>query len=276
MKKLFQLTILACSAALLLSSCLKHDLPETKDSNQNNVTDFIYFYKYADTTVVNAGTPTEQKNISVRTITLNYTKTISNDTIYVKPTLPASMPLSIKQKISLTNIWATANIPNAARIEPVGGAPVLGTPGDYSKPVTYKVTAANGSSKNWVIKTTAWPVVSVYEGNYTETGTLVREGNPTDNLNTTVYLNTIDANTVEAQAGQSIFNNAIILYYIRINADNSVTILPSPTGVANGINIYPIAPAATYTPATKTLTLNYEYVNASNLKRTFRTTLVKQ
>lgn len=276
MKQIFKIIMHFSVLGLTLSSCLKHNLPNPKDSDQNNITEFVYFYKYVDTTVVNAGTPNEQKNISVRTITLNYTKTISNDTIYVKPTLPASMPLSIKQKISLSNIWATANISNAARIEPVGEAPVLGTQGNYSNPVTYKVTAVNGSSKNWVIKATPWPVVSIYEGNYAETGTLVREGNPANNLDAVVYLNTIDANTVEAQAGSSVFGNPIILYYIRINADNSVTILSSPTGVANGITIYPIAPASSYNPGTKTLTLNYEYVNASNLKRTFHTTLTRQ
>jgi hypothetical protein len=274
MKKILQLIIVAFASASFLSSCLKHNLPETKDSNQNNIADFIYYYKYADTTVVNAGTPNEQKNVSVRTITLNYTKTISNDTIYVKPTLPAAMPLSIKVKISLTNIWATANIPNAARIDPVGEAPVLGTPGNYSQPVTYKVTAANGSSKNWVIKTTQWPVVSAYEGSYKETGTLIRGAGAPEALNATVYLNTINANTVEAQAGSSIFNNPIILYYIQVNADNTVTILQSPTGVANGITIGPLAPGSSYNPATKTFTLNYGYTTSA--ARIFSTTLVKQ
>jgi hypothetical protein len=274
MKKILQLIIVAFASASFLSSCLKHNLPETKDSNQNNISDFIYYYKYADTTVVNAGTPNEQKNVSVRTITLNYTKTISNDTIYVKPTLPASMPLSLKVKMSLTNIWATANIPNAARIDPIGEAPVLGTPGNYSQPVTYRVTAANGTSKNWVIKTTRWPVVSVYEGSYKETGTLIRGAGAPEALNATVYLYTINANTVEAQAGSSIFNNPIILYYIQVNADNTVTILPSPTGVANGITIGPLAPGSSYNPATKTFTLNYGYTTSA--ARIFSTTLVKQ
>ena len=45
--------------------------------------------------------------------------------------------------IDMTNIAGKANISTAAFIEPVNGSPKLGTMGDFSKPVTYMVTAAD-------------------------------------------------------------------------------------------------------------------------------------
>ena len=40
----------------------------------------------------------------------------------------------------------------AARISPLNGSPTLGVPGDWSKPNTYVVDAANGTRKNWTIE----------------------------------------------------------------------------------------------------------------------------
>jgi hypothetical protein len=234
MKQIFKTFMFFAVAALTLSSCLKHDLPGIKNSNLADISDFLYFYKYLDTTVVNEGTSHAQTIVSAKTITLNISKVISHDTVYVTPTFPANFPLEEKVKVSLSNICASASIPNAAKIQPLNGAPVLGIAGDYSKPVSYVVTAANGDYKTWNIVTKPLPAVSIYEGNYNESGSLVREGTPQDQLSGSVFLNTINSNTLEAQAGTSIFGNPIILYYIRVNPDNSVTILSSPTGVANG------------------------------------------
>jgi hypothetical protein len=223
------------------------------------------------------GTPNAQTNVSVKNSgTKHYERQFQMIRFTVTPTFSASFPLKEKVKVSLGAYKRFATIPNAARIEPLNGAPVLGTPGDYSKPVSYLVTAANGDSKKWNIVTKPLPAVSIYEGNYTESGTLVREGTAPDQLTDLFFLNTINSTTLEAQAGISIFNNPVILYYIKVNTDNSVTIMSSPTGVSNGITIYPIAPNSSYNPSNKTFTLNYEYVNGAGLKRTFHTTLTKQ
>ncbi len=133
MKQIFKIFMLSSVIGFIFSSCLKSDLPQIKDSDLKNITDFIYFYKYQDTTIVNAGTPNAQTNVSVKTLTLNITKTISNDTVYVTPTFSASFPLKEKVKVSLTHINATATIPNAASIEPLNGAPVLGLRSNWGK-----------------------------------------------------------------------------------------------------------------------------------------------
>lgn len=43
-------------------------------------------------------------------------------------------------------------ISTAARIFPIEGSPVLGTPGDWSKENKYEVMAVDGTKKIWTIK----------------------------------------------------------------------------------------------------------------------------
>ena len=58
---------------------------------------------------------------------------------------------SERNKVSINKLWGYVNISTAAKIEPIEGAPKLGTPGDWSVPRKYKVTAADGTEKIWTI-----------------------------------------------------------------------------------------------------------------------------
>jgi hypothetical protein len=49
--------------------------------------------------------------------------------------------------------------------------------------------------------------------------------------------------------------------YVRVNADNTVTILPDPTS-AGGLDVFATG-ANTYNPTTKTFSLNYAYNTAA-------------
>jgi hypothetical protein len=69
---------------------------------------------------------------------------VNNDqnfiTVYVKPI------------VDITNMVGYAVISPGAIIEPIEGAPILGTLGDFSSPRKYKVIAADGiNSKIWII-----------------------------------------------------------------------------------------------------------------------------
>ena len=104
-------------------------------------------------------------------------------------------------------------------------------------------------------------VTSPYEGTYAESGTLVRGTNPTDILSGDVFLSTINVNTLRAQAGTSVFNNPAILYQIRVNSDNSVTIISEPTA---SVVITPQAGVpSSYNPTTKIFDLHYEYTTSA-------------
>ena len=136
-----------------LSSCLKAGLPKTSNSSLDVMTSFNYEYRWLDTTYILPGTPQADTSITVNVVQLGNTVVISNDTVYTSPSYPSNLPVSEVPNVSLTHVWGYANIPDAATIVPLDGAPVLGAPGDFSKPVSYTITAADGSTATWVVVT---------------------------------------------------------------------------------------------------------------------------
>jgi len=158
--------------------------------------------------------------------------------------------------------------------------------GDVSYAFAYKIASVqeggytiSGNHNHGII---AILPKNAYDGIYHETGTLVRQGNPVNNLDTDTHLATVNTTTVWAYAGFPVFQNTTLSYYATINNDNTVTITADPHA---GVVIYPIAADSnpgsgsdahenSYDPATKTFYLNYEYLNGSGLKRTFHTTMV--
>ena len=119
-----------------------------------------------------------------------------------------------------------------------------------------------------------------YDGDYTETGTLDRQGNATNVLNETVHFTTISNTRSSSVAGFQVFGNPGISFLIDVNPDNTVTINADPDGLVAMQGI-PSGGAAgsqgknnSYDPATKTFYLNYQYINGSGLTRIFHVTLV--
>jgi len=153
MKYMFKFILLAMCIASL-TSCLKKDLPGIKSSNQNNLTGFYLEYKWLDTNYIAAGTPKADTSIVVSSVQFtdaNSPQIISNDTLYAYPIFPSNLPLAQQLQVSLDHIIGYADIPDGAIIKPLNGAPELGVPGDYTKPATYEITAADGTKATWVI-----------------------------------------------------------------------------------------------------------------------------
>ncbi len=257
---------------LFASSCLKSGLPGVNDASLNGLFTFNFQYRYLDTSVAAPGTPNADTIVAAMMVTLNNTQTISNDTIYCKPTFPSSFPANQKSAVSLKSIWGYATIPDGATITPVNGAPKLGMPGDFTSPVTYKVTAANGASKVYVVVVSPLPLVNQYEGNYMETGYFSHPTSPRA-LSMTKYLGSVDASTVSCDLADLGSNGYTMT--IKVNGDNSCVV----TQYANGgvIANSQMVPAATnqYYPATKTFILNYQYMGSDGW-RTITDTLRRQ
>lgn len=281
MKNIFKFAML-CMLPVFFGSCLKKDLPEVTNSSLNNITDFRLLYKYQDTIVDNAGTPNENTRIVVNTVQLDGTVTISGNTVNVTPGFPSGFPQSEKPKVTLTHIWGVAYIPDAATIAPLNGAPELGTPGDYSSPVTYRVTAADGSTQDWTISVSPLPVVNQYEGNYHSTGYFYHPSSPRS-IDADKYLTTIDENTVKVELGDLGGSN----YYanIKINSDNSLTITAADgaegapyTMFTSGLPDSDPGYTAqwdnsaecnnTYDPSTKTFYVRYGYMGSTGWRVT--------
>ncbi len=141
---------------VLISGCLEMNLPDTMDSGENEMTAFTFEYRWITYEMVyNSETGQVVDSIpylNVKTInTENEIERDSNGSDKITCTL--SMPEGIpeKESIGLSNLWGYASVPNAALVTPLDGAPQLGTPGDYSNPVRYLVTAANGDEKEVLI-----------------------------------------------------------------------------------------------------------------------------
>lgn len=143
-------------AMLLLTctSCLKsglEDLPEFEEAEISGVQKVEYrYYDKNDISVVD-GLPV------VKYVSLNQTNKVEGNTLSIEVTVPAasgSFTEAERAAVSTSNIAVMVTISTAARLAPVGGAPKLGVPGDWSKPNKYIVTAANGNQKEWIIQVT--------------------------------------------------------------------------------------------------------------------------
>lgn len=261
--------IYICSVLLLaLTSCVSSGLDELPVYNEAEITNFNLEHRFL--------VPNTNGIQRMEVVTLGGTVTIdaATATITATPTIPApssTFTQNERRNVSLEKIIAYTKLSPAAKIIPLEGASALGAPGNFTAERKYMVTAADGkTSKVWTIKVNPLLIINAFEGNYNESGTVVRGTSPADMLTGEVYLSSVNANTLLAQAGKSVFNNPAILYQIKINADNTVTILSEPT---SSVVITPqVGVPSTYNPATKTFDLHYQYTTSA--LRKFDTQLV--
>ena len=70
-------------------------------------------------------------------------------TVTVKPT--SNFPADELDKLSDKSLVVCLNISVASIIKPAAGSVRLGVVADWSKPNTYIITAADGSTKEWTV-----------------------------------------------------------------------------------------------------------------------------
>jgi hypothetical protein len=144
------------SIALLsvcLSSCLEAGLEELPLFDEADITDFRFEYRYDDPEKV---WPDGSKVIDyTRLTTENQLVDKDAGSIVVTLRVPeagGTFSEVERAKVTLTNIVGYCYLSTAATIEPIEGAPKLGSPGNFSSPVKYRVTAADGKIvKIWMI-----------------------------------------------------------------------------------------------------------------------------
>jgi len=135
----------------------------------------------------------------------------------------------------------------------------------YVLPVS--ITDASGQNISGNFKTILYSIAvkNIYDGTYVATGTLDRQGNPTQNITQDVVFSTVNGSTCYHQA--PFFNQAGVALKTQVNADNTVTILPDDT---QAIAIKgTVGKVSTYDPAKKQFHLYYNYVNGAGLTRIF-------
>ncbi|TWJ17916.1 hypothetical protein JN06_00491 [Bacteroides zoogleoformans] len=90
---------------------------------------------------------------------LNTTNNVASESGVIEAvvTVPAAtgdFTENIRKQVSVSKLWGQVSVSTAARITPIEGSAILGTPDDWSKERKFEVTAANGSKKIWTIRVT--------------------------------------------------------------------------------------------------------------------------
>lgn len=129
------------------TSCLKAGLEELETYDQNDITNVRVEYRWWD-----------EADKRLRVVEMNVGKTIDKEAKVISltvevPVATHTFTSAIREKVSLSNLTMNVDLTTAARIKPLGGAPLLGTPGDFSaKEFAYQVTAANGNVADWTFE----------------------------------------------------------------------------------------------------------------------------
>lgn len=134
-----------------LASCSWEDLPAYEDAE---ITGMQFRYRWASSTHKDpiTGEPV------VKEVQLSTQTTINAEagTIEARVTVPAAnentFPADARAACSQDKLWTQVTLSTAARLTPLDGAPAMGTPGNWTTPHTYRVTAADGTTKDWTIK----------------------------------------------------------------------------------------------------------------------------
>ncbi len=176
MKKVINICLIVVFCSLFMTSCLYHNIEELENSSNKELTNVEYSYRFLYNDTIQKGTVNEEIekdrvcevifNKQIEPINeqgvLGFKTTLTYDLNSVQKAGPSGSVTKemlyemFKQQINvsgLSKLWVYVSISDAASIVPLDDAPKLGTPGDFSKDHYYRVTAADGSSADYVLKT---------------------------------------------------------------------------------------------------------------------------
>lgn len=274
-KKYYSLAIAVC--LLSFAACLKDDAHYTDFSKVGTVIELLDADPGLGLTTAALTFSTTPVDVSTRVnVAAPYPLTSAlNVTLTVDKVAFATWKKTNADTISDLLPDSTYSIPSASVTIPAGqriasfvvkvNSSKVDLNHNYVLPVS--ITDASGQNISGNFKTILYSITvkNIYDGTYSATGMLTRQGNPTQNITQDVVLSTVNGNTCYQQAPY--FNQAGVALLTQVNADNTVTILPD---VTQAIAIKPTpGKVSTYDPAKKQFHLYYQYINGSGLSRVF-------
>lgn len=149
------LSALAAALALGLASCLEKDLEDLEVYGGSDITAGFAYYRYVDRSATIAASG--ENRVVQRQYTLAEDPVIAVDaqqgtgTISLTFTPSGTFSEAERAACSLNPMVVAVSVSTAAVVTPLDGSPALGTPADWTRPHTYEVRAANGTSKRWTI-----------------------------------------------------------------------------------------------------------------------------
>lgn len=135
--------------ALACTSCLEYDLKELDTFKGADISSTFVYHRYVDASYTSSLSGAN----AIKQAALNVTNDIDAEagTCVITAVVPSNFPASEVSKVNTSLLVVAVQISAAAVIAPVGDAPALGTPADWSSPHKYVVTAANGDTKEWTV-----------------------------------------------------------------------------------------------------------------------------
>ena len=146
MKKFFNI-IAALLLAVVSTSCLDSGLEELDTYKDCNITSGEIYWRYYSTDVIPGSGEQQVKQVRLaRAVEQNS----DTNTFYIRY-VTGNIPEAERANFTESKAVVAVTITTAATIKPIGDAPKLGVPGDWTKDNQYEVTAADGTKKTWTI-----------------------------------------------------------------------------------------------------------------------------
>ena len=144
--------------AVVSTSCLEHDLEELALHSGCDITRVDCEYRWV-TDEVHPGTGAKKtKQVYVSAYSRTYVTDAEDPTRgvckirYSRTNIPAAYKADCEQLYENERGMVVAvTISTAATMKPIGDAPALGVPADWTNDYEYEVTAADGTKKIWKI-----------------------------------------------------------------------------------------------------------------------------
>lgn len=175
MKKIYNI-LAVCFLLVSATSCLHSNLDELENASDKEMTSVEYSYRFLYNDTIKKGTVNEEiQNGRVCEVIFQkqmkkveenglkgFQTTLTHSLNSIQKAGPTGSVTKemlydmFKKEIGregLTRLWVYVSISDAATIASLNGAPRLGAPGDFSETRSYRVTAADGSSQDYVLKT---------------------------------------------------------------------------------------------------------------------------
>lgn len=145
----------AAALALGLASCLEKDLEDLEVYSGSDITAGFAYYRYIDQSATipasgeNRVVQRQYSNVGDPVISIDATARTGTATFTFTPS--GTFSEAERAACSLNPMVVAVSVSTAAVVTPLDGSPALGTPADWSRPHTYEVRAADGTSKRWTI-----------------------------------------------------------------------------------------------------------------------------
>ncbi len=144
-----KLFIMFISMGFLLSSCLKHNLPDYPEWGKTMISNVYVEYRYNSNEDYNGKPVVNYERLDV---SQNIDTTSGEITLDITvPQASGSFTNNVRNQVSQDDLILYFDLSTAAKMTPVGDTPGPGYSTDLTEPQKYIVTAADGSQKTWTI-----------------------------------------------------------------------------------------------------------------------------